>query len=99
VIVLEKETVRLNFYPLSVKVSVAAKMLGTSERVVRNLIKAKQIKAMKMPSLTISVKEMERFVQYATDNQLDFRDYGSDTFSVDEIEKKVVKFERNSSTN
>lgn len=96
---MEKETVRLNFYPLSVKVSVAAKMLGTSERVVRNLIKSKQIKAMKMPSLTISVKEMERFVQYATDNQLDFRDYGSDTFSVDEIEKKVVKFERNSSTN
>lgn len=71
----------------AVKVLVAAKILDTSERVVRNLIDCGYIRAMKMPKLTISIKELERFIEYATENQIDFSEFGSESFN----KKKVIE--------
>lgn len=77
--------VSISIKPQAVKVTVAAKALDTSERVVRNLIDCGYIRAMRFPALTISIKELERFIEYATENQIDFSEFGSVGFNKEEV--------------
>ena len=91
---MSKENVQLSLKPLSVKVVTAAKILGTSERVVRNLIKAKYIRAMKFPVLVISLAELERFIQNATDKQFDFSEFGNDKFNPESANENIVPLNR-----
>lgn len=90
---MEQRNNLISYTPQSVKVSTAAKIMDTSTRVVRNLIKTGYIRAMKMPSLTISTKELERFIDWATETQFDFSEFGRDDFSV-EKHSRVVELKK-----
>lgn len=78
---MKSSEISLSIKPRSVKINVAAKILDTSERVVRNLIDCGYIRAMRFPALTISIKELDRFIDYATENQIDFSEFGSIGFN------------------
>lgn len=80
----------MTFEPLAVKVQSAAKMMDTSENVVRNLVKAGYLKAMKFPSITIPVAEIKRFIDYELENNLDFTKFG-DPYYMKSKDNKVVK--------
>lgn len=67
----------IGVYPKALKVKDAAKVMQTSPTVVRNLVKAGYIKAMNLPALTISVKEIERVIDYITDSQIDLSDFAA----------------------
>lgn len=83
-------TIIVNITPKALKVKGAAEVMQTSEMVVRNLIKAGLIKAMNLPALTISVKEIERVIDYITDSQIDLKDFAAKRF--EEIpESKLIE--------
>lgn len=86
-----KPELTLHVQPRAVKVSDAAKMMGTSEKVVRNLVKEGYLKAMKFPAITISIREIERFLDVATDKQTDFSGFGSSEFKT---ESKIIPLMR-----
>lgn len=82
---METNEVVVHVKPQAVKVAIAAKILDTSERVVRNLIDCGYIRAMKMPKLTVSIKELERFIEFATEKQLDLTMFGNEKFNKQEV--------------
>ena len=87
------ETVVLQIKPKALGVKDAAKVMQTSERVMRNLIKAGIVRAMKLPTLTITIKELERAMDYITEKQIDLTEFSKDDFSKRLDESNVVKTE------
>lgn len=84
------ETMVVKIEPKALKVKDAAKVMQTSERVLRNLIRAGFIRAMKLPTMTISIKEIERAMDYITEKQIDLTELGEDDFAKRYEESNVV---------
>lgn len=87
------ETVVLKIEPKALIVKDAAKVMQTSERVMRNLIKAGIVRAMNLPTLTVSIKEIERAMDYITENQIDLTEFSKDDFSKRLEKSNVVQME------
>lgn len=83
-------TIIVNITPKALKVKGAAEVMQTSEMVVRNLVKAGVIKAMKLPRLTISLREIERAIDFIMESQIDLGDFAAKRF--EEIpESKLIE--------
>lgn len=70
----------------------AAEVLRTGENVVRNLLKAGRIRALKMPTLVIPDFELERFRHEILESQEDLSIYADKKFTEKfSNENKVIK--------
>jgi hypothetical protein len=85
----EQSKIVIQMEPKALKVLDAAKLMSTSEKVVRNLIKAGYLRAMKLPAYTITIKEIERCMDMITEEQIDLQEFGSEDCSK-KLDNKVM---------
>lgn len=71
-----------------------AKIMGASEHTVRNLIKDGKLHPMRLATLSIPMFEIMRFMKYAVDSQIDFKEYG-DPNMIKKRKNNLYKFNSN----